>query len=86
MAYLRIKCDYCGGKWEVYKQNIQGENARICPHCFQKIDVQTWEKQVVPAFYMADDANGELYKDHCDHKPLFSFDIIANHIYRNKKR
>lgn len=84
MAYLRIHCDYCGGQWEVYKHNIKDEYARQCPHCFQKIDRQTWEKQVIPAFNMSNDANAELYKDFCDCNPLFYFDVIANHIYKNK--
>ena len=83
MAYLQIHCDYCGGKWDVYKRDIKNERARQCPHCFQEIDRQSWEKEVIPAFGMVEDANAELYKDHCDRKPLFYFDVVANLIFTN---
>lgn len=83
MAFIRVHCDYCGGQFEIYKHNLKGEFARECPHCFQRIDRQTWEREVLPAFAAVEDANAELYKDHCDRKPLFSFDVIANHIFAN---
>ena len=83
MAYLQIHCVYCGGKWDVYKRDIKNERARQCPHCFQEIDRQSWEKEVIPAFGMVEDANAELYKDHCDRKALFYFDVVANHIFAN---
>lgn len=85
MAYLRIHCNYCGKWWEVYKRDSKNEYSRQCPHCFSEIDVQTWNNEVIKAFATVEDANAELFKDHCDHKPLFYFDVIANHIF-NKKR
>ena len=83
MAYIKIHCDYCGGTWDVYKRDVASTNARQCPQCFQEIDAQSWKKEVVPAFCSVEDANAELYKDHCDRKPLFYFDVIANHIFEN---
>ena len=74
MAYLRIHCDVCGGTWN--------DKARQCPHCFSEIDAQTWARQIVPAFCAVSDANRELYKDSTGyHTPLFTFDVIADHIY-----
>ena len=85
MAYLRIHCDVCGGTWEVYhRDNWKDDKARQCPHCFSKIDRQTWEKQILPAFGAVQDANAELFKDSTGyHTPLFTFDVIADHIYTN---
>lgn len=87
MAYLRIHCDVCGGTWEVYhRDNWKDDKARQCPHCFSKIDRQTWENQIIPAFAAVHDANAELYKDSTGyHAPLFTFDVIANHLYKNRQ-
>lgn len=86
MAYLRIHCDVCGGTWEIYnRDDWDDDRARQCPHCFSKIDRQTWHKQIVPAFTAVNDANAELFKDHVGyHYPLFTFDVIADHIYKNR--
>ena len=63
MGYMRIKCHYCGGTWEVYARSVtNGDFARTCPHCFKGIERQTWEKQIIPAFHALDDANRELVK------------------------
>ena len=36
MGYMRIKCHYCGGTWEVYGRSVtNGDYARTCPHCFK---------------------------------------------------
>ena len=79
-VYMRIHCDYCGGAWDVYdRDDFHAQVARTCPHCGTKIDKQTWIRQIVPAFCMAGDANRELVKDHLDHRPLFSVDIVADH-------
>lgn len=83
MAYIKVHCDYCGGSWEIYKRDVKNDHARQCPHCFQRIEQQTWTREILPAFYSVEDANAELFKDHCDHKPLFTFDVIANHIFAN---
>lgn len=87
MAYLRIHCDVCGGTWEVYhRDNWNDDKARQCPHCFSKIDRQTWQKEVLPAFGAVNDANAELFKEHTGrHVPLFTFDVIADHLYANRK-
>lgn len=50
MAYLQIHCDYCGGKWDVYKRDIKNERARQCPHCFQEIDRREKLAQAKEAF------------------------------------
>lgn len=82
MAFLRIHCDVCGGTWEVYDRDRKNDKARQCPHCFSEIDAQTWARQIVPAFCAVSDANRELYKDSTGyHTPLFTFDVIADHIY-----
>jgi len=86
MAYLRIHCDYCGGTWEIYhRDNWKDDKARQCPHCQSKIDAQTWQNQILPAFGAAHDANAELFKDHVGyHRPLFTFDVIADHIFTRR--
>ena len=87
MAFMRIHCDYCGGTWEVYhRDNWKDDKARQCPHCFAKIDRQAWEKDVLPAFGAVQDANAELFKEHTgNHKPLFTVDIIADHLFTNRR-
>lgn len=87
MAFLRIHCDVCGGTWEVYhRDNWNDDKARQCPHCFSKIDRQTWQKEVLPAFGAVHDANAELFKEHTGRPaPLFTFDVIADHLYANRR-
>lgn len=88
MAYMRIRCDYCGGAWEVYhRDNWNDKKARTCPHCQQAIDGQLWERQVLPAFGSVEDANSELYKGHVGyHSPLFQIDFIADTIFADRWR
>lgn len=83
MAYMRIHCDYCGQKWEIYERdNFNHWKARMCPHCGSKIDEQTWQRQILPGFGQIADANRELMKDHTGyHRPLFTVDVIADHIF-----
>lgn len=93
MGYMRIKCHYCGGTWEVYGRSItglssptiiSGDYPRTCPHCFKAIERQTWEKQIIPAFLALDDANRELVKDSSGyHIPLFEVSYEADTVFRN---
>lgn len=93
MGYMRIKCHYCGGTWEVYGRSITGVSSatiisgdypRTCPHCFKAIEGQTWEKQIIPAFLALDDANRELVKDSSGyHTPLFEVSYEADSVFRN---
>jgi len=87
MAFLRIHCEACGGTWEVYQRDDwKDDRARACPHCFAEIDRQTWHNHILPAFGMMADANAELFKDSTGyHKPLFSVDVIADHLYQNRR-
>lgn len=87
MAFLRIHCGVCGGTWEVYhRDNWKDDQARTCPHCFAAIDAQTWSSYVLPAFGLMADANAELFKDSTGyHKPRFSVDVIADHLYQNRR-
>ncbi len=79
MGYLKIHCHNCGGTWEVYgRDNWKSDTARQCPHCFNSIDRQTWERQIIPAFAGMEDANRELVKDHSGYNaPLFSLNYTA---------
>lgn len=92
MGYMRIKCHYCGGTWEVYGRSITGVSGvtisgnypRTCPHCFKAIEKQTWDKQIIPAFLALDDANRELVKDSSGyHTPLFEVSYEADTVFRN---
>lgn len=87
MAYLKIYCDVCGGSWEIYhRDNWKDDKARKCPHCFSKIPIELWAGEIIPAFTATHEANTELYKAHvCRHTPLFSFDIVADHLYENRR-
>lgn len=78
MGYLQIICDHCRKHWDVYNRNMNEESARICPRCMRSVDEQTWNRFVLPAFGMMDDAGRELMKDSLNHSPLFRVD------YRNR--
>lgn len=79
---LRIHCDQCGGAWEVYgRDNWREPTARTCPHCGHKIERQTWEGQVLPAFGAMMDANRELIKIREDHGPLFTVDYLEDSVF-----
>lgn len=88
MSYMRIQCDYCGGKWEIYhRDNWKDTKARTCPHCQRSIDERTWERQVLPTFNMVEDTNAELYKDHVGyHTPLFQIEFVPDIIFANRRR
>lgn len=85
MAYIELHCETCNGSWQVYERDVQRDSSRTCPHCFSEVDTQTWDRQIVPAFGAVDDANRELFKDATGyHRPLFTFDVISNGLYRNR--
>lgn len=87
MGVLKINCGYCGGSWEVYSRDMKYDKARTCPHCLQSVERQTWDKQILPAFGMLDDANRELFKDHTGyHKTLFSVSYEPDIIFKNAER
>ena len=88
MSYMRIQCDYCGGRWEVYhRDDWHDDRARTCPHCYQKIDRQLWDRQVLPAFGAVEDLNKELYKEHAGyHHPLFQIGFYPDTIFENRWR
>lgn len=85
MAFMRIHCDVCGGTWEVYQRvSPADDQARQCPHCLSKIDRSAWERRV-NALKTVDNANRVLYTDHAyNHRPLFTFDVVADHLYQNR--
>lgn len=86
MAFLKIHCDVCGGAWEVYLRDRWSDTkTRQCPHCQSKIDPELWDSKVIPALVSVQDANVSLMKNHAEyHRPLFSFDVEADHLYRNR--
>lgn len=86
MGYLKIHCAGCRRSWEVYsRDDWKTDAARTCPHCGAQIDLQTWEKQVLPAFGMMGDANCEIIKDHMGyHTPLFRVDYISDNFIERK--
>ncbi len=88
MAYMRIRCDYCGGKWEIYhRDNLTDKRARTCPHCGSSIDGQLWERKVVPTYKAVEETNAALFKDHADyHSPLFQIDFIPDAIFADRWR
>lgn len=70
-----------------HRGDIYNKEQRTCPHCGQKIQAQTWDKFIIPALGTAIDANIELAKDHTGmHTALFSFDVIADHLYENRRQ
>lgn len=87
MAFMRIHCGYCGQPWEIYgRDNWKSDAARTCPHCQSKIDRQTWERQVLPAFGSVQDANAELIKDHVgNNSPLYTVDFIEDRIFDGRQ-
>lgn len=85
MGFLKIYCDSCGGTWDVYHRDIHSDNARKCPHCLAKIDGQTWNRQILPAFGEMLDTERELFKDHMNRAPLFCIDFVADGLYLNAR-
>ena len=87
MAYMRIHCEMCGGTWEVYQRDDwKDDRARQCPHCFREIDRQIWDKEILPAFGAASDANAELFKNSTGYyKPIFTVDFMADRLYQEKR-
>ena len=88
MAYMRIRCDYCGGTWEVYhRDNKHDDRARTCPHCDKRIDYEIWDRNVVPAFKAVEDVNTKLYESQVNyHIPLFQIEFIPDIIFADRWR
>ncbi len=87
MAMMKIYCDYCGRKWDVYERdNWNSDNARTCPHCFHKIDGQTWKHEIVPAFAAYMDLNKQLIKDTGAGSVRFSVDFSEDYFFPENKR
>ena len=86
MGMLKIKCGYCGGNWTVFHRDIHYKHAPTCPHCNHKIDGQTWERQIIPAFSAMDDASRELLKDASGYgTTLFTIAYESDAVYENAK-
>lgn len=87
MGFLTIKCHACGGKWEVYRSSAERyDRERECPHCGKRIDRQTWEKFIAPAWRMLDEANRELFKDHLGyHTAIFTVEYTENGFYKDSQ-
>ena len=82
MGYMSIHCGNCGNGWEIHEgDNWNDDKARECPYCCNKIDFQTWNREVIPAFGSVADANRELFKNHTGYnETLFRFDVISDPI------
>ena len=66
-------------------ETVELERPATCPHCGTKIDRQTWEKCVVPAFGAFMDLNRDLFRDHVgEHRPLFQIDMISDLLFKNR--
>lgn len=86
MAMMKIYCGYCNQYWEVYQHNDwKSDKARTCPHCFNRIDSQTWERQILPAFGEFQDMNRELIKDNLNGSVRFSVDFREDYYFPEKK-
>ena len=86
MGMLKISCSYCGGSWEVYHRDIHYKHAASCPHCNHKIERQTWEKAILPAFGAMEDASRELLKDVSGYgTTLFTISYTSDVIFENAK-
>lgn len=80
MGKLKIHCFECGGSWKVdFMEDWKSRKARTCPICRSYVDIQIWNKQVIPAFCMMQDANMEILKDAGGYgTPAFSVDFKAD--------
>lgn len=84
MVYMKIHCGYCGGQWEVYSRQRDISSARICPHCDQRIDGDTWANKILTAFQAVGAANMALSFDHIEkHNAEYEVDFIADGHFRN---
>ena len=86
MAMMKIYCDYCGQKWDIYERdNWNDDKARTCPHCFNKIDGQTWKNEIIPAFGAYMDLNKQLIKDTGLGCVRFSVDFSEDYFFPESK-
>ena len=84
MIVMRLHCGACGGTWEVYTRQRDSKTARICPHCEHKINRDTWEDKILPAFQAAGAANLALVSDSVNnHTGDFEVDFIADGRFPN---
>ncbi len=85
MGMLKIHCGCCRQTWDLYNRGDYHRHVkRTCPHCGSKIDGQTWEKQILPAYGAMLDANRELIKDHTGYgQPIFTIDYIEDAYFPN---
>lgn len=85
MGYLVIRCDYCGMKWDVYR-NRDEKHGHKCPHCGQSVRAETMN-QAFKALQAMEDVNLSALTDHVNnHTTLFMFDFVSDHIFNQKER
>ena len=87
MAFMKIHCGYCGQAWEIYyRDDWHSRKASECPHCQSRIDRQTWENQILPAFDALCDANADLFRAHTgQHTALFTVDFIEDRYFPRRE-
>lgn len=86
MGKISIHCDGCGADWVVYhRDDWKHWKARTCPTCGKAIEPGTWNRHILPAFGLMEDANKELMKDHTGlHGSLFTVSYVPDTIFPNK--
>lgn len=86
MAYLKIHCGYCGGRWDVYHRVRKFDTAGRCPHCDSRIDGETWAK-ILKAYDAMNAVNMELQTNHeFKHLPWFEADYINDGIFQDNDK
>ena len=83
MGYLVIRCDYCGMKWDVYR-NRDEKHGHKCPHCGQSVRAETMN-QAFKALQAMEDVDTRYSTDWAAIKSAIKSDL-SNYLYKKTKR
>ena len=82
--YAKVRCGNCGGSFELYHRDMQGEAPATCPHCNTQMTAKQWSG-LVDCYNSLEDWNAQTTKSHEEHgAPEFAAEIRRHYVPRHK--
>ena len=78
--YATVRCNNCGGNFNLYHRDMQRENPSSCPFCNTKMTEKQWTS-LVNAYNCLEDWNAQCKKSGEEHgDPAFAAEIRRHHV------
>ena len=78
--YATVRCNNCGGRFNLYHRDMQNEKPNSCPFCNTKMTEKQWAG-LVNAYNCLEDWNAQCKKSNVEHgAPAFAAEIRRHHV------